>query len=300
MLNLDGVVVLMALARHGTLVGASRALGLPRSTLTRRLAQLEEELGVRLVERTSRHLRLTSAGTRLVEQGAPLVDAARQLEVSVRAGTGDRVRIALPPGLGLERLEATLQLDEIAQFGLGFELVFTDREVHPIRDDFDLVVSFAEPTDGNLFRLPPTDFEWRCVATSTYLERSGAPESAEALEDHACIALQVVGGVSPFAWPLRDGGTLPVNPRFLSTSSSAVLEMVYAHRGIALLPDSLTLGDLVPVLPETIRGPGRIYGSMGQRLSDTERGRELRALLERAGFDRVEAMRLRGASREPR
>jgi DNA-binding transcriptional LysR family regulator len=284
MLDLDAVVVVMALAREGSLTGASRSLGLPRSTLTRRLEQLEDKLGVRLVERTSRHLRVTEAGRRLVEQGAPLVDAARQIEATLAAGSRARVRIALPPGLGLDLLDPVLRFDDDVTADLGFEMVFSDRELHPIRDDFDLVMSFALPTDGHLFCRVLERFRWRCVASSAYLGRHGVPASPAELAAHTCVALQIRGGVSPYAWPLRAGGVQHLDPRFISTSVGAVLEMALADQGIALLPDiaSPRMRELVVVLPEQIGAEGKVYVVMGQRLSETERGRRVRALLDKA------------------
>ncbi|MEM9460691.1 MAG: LysR family transcriptional regulator [Myxococcota bacterium] len=290
MLDLDAVVVVMTLAREGSLAGASRALGQPRSTLTRRLEQLERDLGVRLVERTSRHFRLTEAGHRLVERGAAVVDAARQVEATLQAGRRMRLRIAAPPGLGLDVLQPFLRFDEQNVADLGFEFVFTDRQLHPIRDDFDLVASFAPPTDGDLFCQTVERFRWQCVASAAYLERYGSPATPADLTAHACIALDVHGGISPYAWPLYTGGVQHLDPRFISTSMSAVLEMIFADQGIGLLPAdfSFRMRELVAVLPSQIGAEGKLYLSMGQRLSDTERGRRVRAFVDR--FQAYEAM----------
>ncbi len=283
MLDLDAVVVVMTLAREGSLTAASRALGQPRSTLTRRLDQLEQDLGVRLVERTSRHFRLTEAGHQLVEQGTAVVDAARQVEATLKAEQRMRLRIAVPPGLGLDMLQPILRFDESSVSGLGFELVFIDRQLHPIRDDFDLVVSFAPPTDGELFCQAQERFRWRCVASAAYLERHGCPTSPADLTAHTCIALDVHGGVSPYAWPLCVGGVQLLDPRFISTSVSAVLEMLFADQGIGLLPDDSAsrMQELVEVLPSQVGAEGTLYLITGQRLSETERGRRVRALVDR-------------------
>lgn len=283
MLDLDAVVVVMTLAREGSLTAASRALGQPRSTLTRRLDQLEQDLGVRLVERTSRHFRLTEAGRQLVERGAAVVDAARQVEASLQAGRRMRLRIALPPGMGMDLLQSFLSFDEEGVADLGFELVFTDRQLHPIRDDCDLVGSFVPPSDGDLFCQAVESFRWQCMASAAYLERHGTPSSPAELAAHTCIALDVHGGISPFAWPLCEGGVVQLDPRFISTSLNAVMEMLLADQGIGLVPEdfSLRMRELVPVLPSRVGAEGKFYLSMGQRLSDTERGRRVRALLDR-------------------
>lgn len=284
MLDLDAVFIIMTLAQDGSLARASRTLGLPRTTLARRVDLLEKQLGVRLVERSQRHLRLTEAGRLLVQQGAPLLDSARQVEAMLQARQQYRLRAALPPGIGWDLLEPLLKLDDEVTAGIGFEIVYTDRELHPIRDDFDLVVSFAPPTDGTLYCRSLLRFAWRCVATPAYLAAQGTPRHAAALTEHLCIALRVLGGVSPFQWPLRAGGSQMLSPWFVSTSLHASLLMVLADRGIGLLPDIPTesAGHLVPVLPDEIGVDGELYLSMGQRLSDSQRGRRMKALIEKA------------------
>ncbi|HVK64552.1 MAG TPA: LysR family transcriptional regulator [Polyangium sp.] len=284
MLDLDAVVMIMAIARDGSLAHASRTLGLPRTTLTRRVALLEEALGVRLVERSQRHLRLTEAGRLLVEQGAPLVDAARQVENTLQASTHFRLRTAVPPGVGMDLLEPLLKPDDEALAGLGLEIIYTDRDMHPIRDDFDLVVGLVPPTDGTLYCRSFLRFSWACFAAPAYLAARGTPTRAADLAAHSCIALRIPGGVSPFFWPVRAGMGLRVSPWFVSNSMHAALQMVIAGRGIGLLPDIpfATTSELVPVLQDEIGAEGEFFLSMGQRLNDSKRGRRIRILIEKA------------------
>lgn len=283
-------MLVMTLAREGSLAKASQALGLPRSTLTRRLEQLEQHMGVRLIERNQRYLRLTAAGQLLVERGTSVVDAARQLEVAVRAASMVRLRVAMPPDFGVDVLEPVFRMNGEAD-DLGFELIYTDREVHPIRDDFDMVVSLSPPTDGNLYCRVVRRLTWRCIATQRYLDERGTPQRVEELGAHPCVALRVHGGLSPFAWPLRAGGDSRVNPRIISTSLSAAQQIVLADRGIALLPDLPSRYDarFVPVLPEQIGAEGVLCVVMGQRLSESEHGRRVRVMLDKAqsSFDQL-------------
>jgi LysR family transcriptional regulator, regulator for bpeEF and oprC len=174
MLDLDAVLMVMALAREGSVAKASQSLGLSRSTLTRRVEELEKALGVRLVERGPRHLRLTEAGRLLVEQGAPLVDSARRVESALRAHPRPRLRGAIPPGLAWDLLEPLLNLKDPALADLRFEIVYTDREVHPVRDDFDMVLSLAPPTDGSLYSLSLQRFAWCCLCHSLPVPRPSA------------------------------------------------------------------------------------------------------------------------------
>ncbi len=263
---------------------ASEYLGLPRSTLTRRLEHLEDKMGVRLVERSHRYLRLTGAGRVFVEQGAPLVNAAREVEWAVESDSAGRMRIAVRIDIGMELLETFFRLDNSETDGLGFELVYTDREIHPVRDDFDLVVTLQPPTDGGLYYRAIRRFSWRCVATKRYLSAHGIPEQASDLSEHPCIASRISGGISPFMWPLRAGGGVRMNPRFVSTSTFVLQQIVLADRGIALLPDlpSRYHAEFVPVLTDEIGSDGTVFLVMGQRLSDSDRGLKVRTMMEQA------------------
>ncbi|MEM9462828.1 MAG: LysR family transcriptional regulator [Myxococcota bacterium] len=284
MLDLNDVVMIMALARDGSLMKASEALGLPRSTLKRRLEQLEHKMGVRLIERSHRYLRLTAAGRVLIEQGAPLVDAARHVEQAVQSSSVGRMRVATTMDIGMELIEPLFRLVSDELDDLGFELVYTDRKIHPVRDDFDLVITLEPPTDGGLYYRPMQRFSWRCVATQRYLSEHGVPERAADLREHVCIASKIRGGISPFVWPLRAGGGQRLSPRFISTSIFASQQFVLADRGIALLPDlpSRHRVELVPVLQPEVGAESAILIVMGQRLSDSERGLKVRTMLENA------------------
>lgn len=282
MLELNDIIMIMALARDGSLMKASEALGLPRSTLTRRLEQLERKMGVRLIERSHRYLRLTAAGRVLVEQGTPLVDAARDVERAVQSSSVGRMRIATTIDIGFELIEPLFRLMSGELDELGLEIVYTDRKIHPVRDDFDLVLTLEPPTDSGLYHRAIQRFSWRCVATQRYLSDHGVPERAAELNEHACIAWKARGGISPFMWPLRSGGGQQLSPRFISTSVYASQQFVLADCGIALLPDlpSRSRADLVPVLQDEIGAEGVILVVMGQRLSDSERGQKMRTLIE--------------------
>ena len=281
MLDLEAVMIVMTLAREGSLARASRALGLPRTTLTRRITLLEQSLGVTLIERSQRHLRLTDAAYLLVDQGSPLVEAARQLEASISSGDAGRLRFAMPPGLGWDLIEPMLTLDDIQE--LGIELVHTDRDVHPIRDNFDVVASFARPTDGTLYCRSLLHFVWRCAASPLYIAKHGAPTSPSDLAKHPCIAVRAHGGISPFSWPLKAGGAISVHPWIVSTSLHTASQIMLAGRGIALLPDipSETNNSIV-ILANEIMATGQIYLTMGQRLSESKRGRRLKGLIDQA------------------
>jgi DNA-binding transcriptional LysR family regulator len=282
-LDLDAVHILLTLAKDGALARTSRTLGLPRTTLTRRIEQLEEQLGMRLVERTPRHLRLTDAGRLLAQQGAPLIDAARQVEATMRASQRYRLRVVLPPGFGWDLIEPILKHDEPTTAELGFELINADHEMHPIRDDVDLVASLVRPTDSSIICSSFLRFSWCCLATPAYLAEHGTPRSAEELAAHSCIAWRIPGGVSPFLWPLWPDSSQQITPWLITNDMHHALVMVLSGRGIGLLPDVLTASaqGLVPVLPDVVGAEGEIFLSMGRRLSDSQRGRRLKEIVDK-------------------
>lgn len=295
-LDLNAVQILLTLAKDGALSRASRTLGLPRTTLTRRIEQLEKQLGMRLVERTQRYLRLTDAGRLLAQQGAPLIDAARQVEAAMQDSRRYRLRVVVPPGFGWDLLEPILKHDDPTTAELGFELINADREMHPIRDDVDLVASLVRPTDSSIICSSFLRFSWRCMATPAYLAERGMPRDAEELSAHPCIAWRIPGGVSPFLWPLWKGSSQQITPWLITNDMHHALVMTLSGRGIGLLPDVLTASaqELVPVLPDVVGAEGEIFLAMGRRLSDSQRGRRLRDII-----DKCRRQLLQEAGKEP-
>jgi DNA-binding transcriptional LysR family regulator len=281
--DLDALEMLIAVANAGSLSGASEALRISRTTLTRRIEQLEASLGLALIDRDAKLVTLTAAGSALVREGALVLSAARALEQSAReaAGRSHRLRMAAPSGIGWGLFGPLLQSSSVMLDGLVVELCYVDRVVHPVRDAFDLVLAFEPAKDENLRCRAYTGLVWRLGASRGYLERHGAPRDARELAGHRLCAVSLPGGPAVDAWPLRDGGSVSVAPWFVSNSIETVASMASTGQGIALLPSILPGGsELDSVLEDAVGVDGTLYLITYKRLGDTATGKRFASVLD--------------------
>jgi DNA-binding transcriptional LysR family regulator len=255
--SLDDLAVFVRVAELGSFVAASRILSMPRSTVSRRIATLEESLGCRLLERTTRHVRLTEEGRRLRDGASPqLRDLARLLEevVSGEDLPAGRVRAAVPVGLGrgfgvsfLRKLHEELP-------HIQGEIIATDRRIDLVRDDVDiaLVEGPVPDTESIARRVLTTDA--LCVASPAYLEKHGTPAAPRHLSEHSTLH-RVLDDSREARWPLSDGGWLPVRPLIATTDVDMLYRAAVEGLGIAFLSravvyEALAKGELTHVLPE--------------------------------------------------
>src|SRR6185503_2217826 len=145
-MDLNDIVVFTKVVETRSFTGAAEQLGLPKSTVSRKLAQLEERLGVRLVQRTTRKLALTDIGQAYYERCARIVSdlqAAEQLVTDMQATPRGRVRVTAPVDLSTRYLGAIIA-DFLAAHGdVNVELEATDRVVDLIEEGYDVAVRFG-------------------------------------------------------------------------------------------------------------------------------------------------------------
>jgi DNA-binding transcriptional LysR family regulator len=252
MTDYDGLALLVRIAEAGSLSGAARALGLPKSTVSRRLDQLEAGLGAPLMHRSTRRLALTDLGRMAVERAKPWVDDADALYAEI-AGAN-----AKPSGL--VRLGATAGF---AQGVLGplvcsflkkhpqvrIALVLSEGRADIVGEGLDLVVRMGVLPDSELLARRLGRVTRVLVAAPDYLKAKGDPEAPENLKDHDCIV------TSPALdnWDLADGRSIRVPWRLAAGTIAMAREAARGGHGIALLPrflvaDDLAAGGLVQVL----------------------------------------------------
>ncbi len=251
---LDVLPTFVALARTGSIQETARRLGVPRSTVSRRLARLEEALGVKLAERTNRSFRLTPAGALLAREGSEVLARGRTLAERVRELGGalsGSLRVSAPPGLAGPFLARFLERFTTDFPALRVAFLVRDRVPHLIDEGFDLAFAMG----------PLPDLPWvrHRLAPSWYLLVARPERVVCELEDLGSVPLlygRLPGQNAP-ALPLCDGGSIPVEPTLLTNDPQLVRHAVLAGRGIALLPyhlvaEDLAAGRLVPVLTDCV------------------------------------------------
>jgi LysR family transcriptional activator of dmlA len=177
-------------ARHGSLAAAARALDLTPPAATKRLAQLEARLGVRLVNRTTRRISLTSEGETYLAHATRILDDIRAMEDEV-AGAGSTLRglLRVNATLGFGRTTIAPLLSAFARRhpGIDVQMDVTDRPVDLAEQGFDLAIRFGAPPDQRLnARRVMSNRRFLC-ASPLYLEQHGLPATLADLAAHRCI-----------------------------------------------------------------------------------------------------------------
>jgi DNA-binding transcriptional LysR family regulator len=209
-LKLGSIELFCKTAELQSFTAAARASGLTPAAVSRSVSRLEERLGVRLLVRTTRQVRLTDSGQSYYERCrqamAQLVEAEREVtgEQQVPAGL---VRMSLPTSYGHHRVLPVLPTFRAKYPGITLDLQLTNRNIDFAAEGFDLAVRGRTPPDSGMVARKLEDAELVVVATPTYLRRHGRPTTLEALQKHECIQflLPSTGQVMP--WLLRRAGT---------------------------------------------------------------------------------------------
>ena len=239
---------------------AALELGVPRPTVGRRLARLEQKLGVRLLRRTTRAMTLTDAGELLYARARVVLAAVADVEESVRS-SDDTVRgllrISTPPfqnASGLGGLVASF-LERYPD--VRVEIDASTRYVDLVSGGFDVAIRASSAIAPGLIARNLMRSRVVALASPAYLARTGVPTRVTDLKKHALLVGFERGEHPVTHWPLAGGGRLRIAPSLASNDLTVLREAALRGRGIALLPimlvyDDVVAGALTPVLPERI------------------------------------------------
>ena len=268
----DEQATLLALHALGSFAAAGRALQRHPSVLSRRLSALEARLGVRLVERSTRQLRFTDAGQRLVErlqQARQLLEEAEQEARQTAREVRGRLRLALPAAMGRRLLSPMIAAFALAHPEVTLEVEYGERFVDLVGERFDAALRIGELADSRLVAIKLHDHARWLGASPAYLARHGTPAEPQDLRQHNCLGFT---GLASFPqWRLEQPGqgasmqVVPVRGSLTSNDNEALLSAALAGVGILaagdwLLGPDLAAGRLQRVLPGwQLQGDGGIY-----------------------------------------
>ena len=242
----------------GSFSAAAREIGSTPSALSRQIARLEQRLGLRLLERTTRQLRLNEAGQAFYaqcRQALQAADAALALSEGMMRSPRGQVRLSVPKAYG-KFLIAPLMGPFLQRYPeIDVQLRISDLSPDLIEDGFDLMVQVTDQPPEGLAGRPLGEVRQLLCASPEYLARHGTPDHPQALLRHSCLYLGETAG--DHRWHLRRDGeqqVVAVHGRFVSNHSEARLQAALAHLGITCLPhftaaEALAAGRLVEVLP---------------------------------------------------
>ncbi|MEO1492339.1 MAG: LysR substrate-binding domain-containing protein [Pseudomonadota bacterium] len=240
---------LTAVVEAGGFSAAARVTGQSRSALNRLVINLEERLGIQLLNRTTRSVSLTSSGRVLYERARQVLDDLDEIESAVSSARSEpvgKLRINAPPSFGdldVSRL-VTAFLQQHPR--VEIELTFENRLVDPIAEGYDLVIRIAEPDETTTLvdhRILVLDYV--ICAAPEYLDRLGTPQTASDLAAHATLAQR--HGAASTVWTMQGPGgpvSVRLSPVLISNSLEPLLTAACAGLGIATLPAYAVQSDL--------------------------------------------------------
>lgn len=258
-IDLNHVSVFVSVIEAGSFTAAAKALGAPKSSVSRAVSKLEDELGVVLLTRTTRKLALTEAGRLYLDRAREalhLLAEARDHIIEADQEPRGIVRFTAPPDP-----TGSLLSSAIARFcarypSIHIDVVFSGSRIDLVEEGIDLALRAGKLDDASLVgkRIGPTPMH--LVASPAYLKEHGTPRRLADLAQHRCLLFRAVRGTQRFTLTRKDKAeSVEVSGPVSVDELSFVLPLAVAGLGIALMPAMMTdrarrAGSLVPVLAQ--------------------------------------------------
>jgi DNA-binding transcriptional LysR family regulator len=236
--DLNEMMVFAKVVQTGSFTRAAASLRMPKSTVSRKITELEGRLGARLLQRSTRTLSLTDEGRTYYGYCARIageVDEAERAVGRLREVPRGRLRVTLP-----------LNFDFMAKIAIDFakkypevelEMVETDRVIGLVEEGFDLAIRAGALADSTLIARPLASIRRVVAASPKYLDKRGRPRTPAALEKHDAIVFGA--GASPSVWRLISGEStidVAVKGRLVTNDFDVLVEAAIGGLGIAMMP----------------------------------------------------------------
>lgn len=315
-MELDHIAVFVRVVESGSFTRAARDLGVPTSTVSRTIARLEDALGTRLLQRTTRTLALTPEGAAFHAEVAPALAILRDAAAALSGG-GDEprgvLRLTAPNDLG-DPLVGDICARFVARYPeVRVEVELTSRTVDIVAEGFDVALRAGPMRDSSLVARKISELGSVLVASPAYLERRGVATTPAELAAHDCVLFRERGGHAEWRLVSSTGeeATVSVTGRITGDDFSFVGAAVRAGAGISFMPllvcrDEIASGRLVRVLPDWERVLGKDASAVALHLvhaSSKHLPRKVAAfrdfLLERCSAETRPASAGRGNGRSP-
>jgi DNA-binding transcriptional LysR family regulator len=276
MIDRNAMALFVKVVENHSFSKTAQRESVPVSTVSRKISELEKALGVRLLERSTRKLRMTEVGQDYYErcrrgleefEAANLLISDRQSEV---AGT---LRISVPPSISDVMVAPLVAGFQALYPNVVFRVLVTDRHVHLIEDGIDLAMRVGELDDSNLVARRLIRYRHMLVASPGYLEKAGEPKDPQDLHDYPLIAFSPWFGEP--VWTLSNGKKVEkvlVNSGFSINDYNGVQRAVLDGSGIGEIPsvvcgEQIEAGRLVEVMPNWHFEPVTISAVYSTRLN---------------------------------
>lgn len=261
-------------AAKGSLSAAARAEGIAPAMVGRRLDALEERLGVKLLQRTTRKIALTNEGIAFLEDCQRILADLENAEAAVSersARASGHLLISAPAGFGRQHVAPLIPSFLAEHRDVSITLNLNDRVVDLIGEGIDVAIRIASLSDSSLIGVKLADNMRVVVAAPEYIRRYGAPASLDELAKHNCLAISSEG--SQRGWTFRQNGknvTLKVTGNMVCNDGAVLHDWALSGKGLAWrsmweVGTAIESGELVTVLDEFTAPGNDIYAVFAQR-----------------------------------
>ncbi|NJL53075.1 MAG: LysR family transcriptional regulator [Hydrococcus sp. SU_1_0] len=250
----------MEVMRQGSFAAVARERNIDPSSVSRAIALLEQELGVKLLQRTTRQISPTEAGTTYFNRIEPLVEELQQaveLVSDISGSPKGTIRVTASVSFGIQCIVPLLDKFQAKYPELTIELLLTDAVVDLLTDRVDLAVRLGLLEDSTLIAQRLIKTNYVVCASSRYLERKGEPNQPNNLDQHNCLLFPLAGFRSRWLFKDRAGliETIPVKGNTIISNAIALKQCTLSGMGLTLLPrwlidPELESGKLTQVLSE--------------------------------------------------
>ena len=274
MLDINAMLLFAKVVEAESYSKAARDAGIPKSTISRKISQMEETLGVRLLQRNTRHLRLTQVGREVYENCVNILNEVNSVHATIenaREEVSGNLRVVIP---------ITFNQALIASLCSGFlkrhpkvelDVQFADGAIDLIGRDCDIAIMFGPLANSDCVARLLFERQRLLVASPAYLKAQGTPETIEQLNEH--FGLMLGNSHSTPIWPLGLGAgksLVHFKPKAWANGVEAIKQLTKDGLGIAMLTEvqcrrELQSGELVRLLPQVAIEPIKAYGLYSSR-----------------------------------
>lgn len=273
--NLDGMTVFARVVEEQSFSGAARKLAMSKSAVSKHVTKLEDSLGIRLLNRTTRRLSLTDAGQTFYQHCARVVEEIESAEHALTDLSGKprgTLRISAPLTFG-QRFMPALVADFMAMYpDLRVDFHLADHMVDLVAEGFDMAIRITRLRDSSLIARKLADFNSFTVASPDYLAKYGEPKHPLELTRHRTLAYTNIASPNVWEFEGEDGPiSVKVNPVMSSnngefTSDAAIRGVGIAREPEFIIANALHSGELVPILRDfQLQSSGGIYAVYPER-----------------------------------
>jgi DNA-binding transcriptional LysR family regulator len=257
--NLNDMLIFAKVAQTGGFTAAANVLGLPKSNISRRVANLETELDVRLLERSTRKIRLTEIGEIYFRHCEQIIEEAEQAELSVNKmleGPRGILRVSTSVTTG-QQLLTPLLADFLSGYPeLRLQLELSNRRIDLIEEGFDMAIRIGKLTDSRLVSRRLGSSCLYLYASNDYLERMGTPTAPQDLTKHRCLLFDELGKQNALMLSGVEGEEKVTLKAYVKVNDfQSLYQLACDGMGIAMLPHYMCKEDnstqsITRILPE--------------------------------------------------